>query len=458
MSCRRPDRNLAVICALLVVACGESREASTAPGAGFDVSAVGSCDFRLIKSLANTEFAPKQQNVVQNQIKQMQTASGRGQLAQVTSLGFDVMDQISVGLKNSTITGSPGTGSDLTNALIRCMQVTPSEPLANLDFTLALSSGGAYEVRGLGGSKTELPVYARNGGYSALQGPPVFNATNQPQGSNFFTWLGGRALVYGWPRVEDEFRTEIPVGEAYNWFVIRSGTGAGPLSAPGIVAVCAGSPGSAVRVQHASSLTFYANPFQTVAGWTGAAECPSTLAASTSGPVGFLRHALAEGFRAISPSPAYAALVGRVGGSGGTAGSFSPFGGVTLTAIDFEGGQGGFATSPSTGLTGVLSPQPTFLVQTKNGTPIPGVTIKINLTNNSGSFSVCLNANKVPLTLPLTLTTDENGRAGFTDLAVDKPGGYTMTATTHFDGYPETVATAPRFNLSQGSTYSCNGR
>jgi hypothetical protein len=49
--------------------------------------------------------------------------------------------------------------------------------------------------------------------------------------------------------------------------------------------------------------------------------------------------------------------------------------------------------------------------------------------------------------------TGADGKARF-DLAIDKPGGYTLSATSVFSGYSATSVTSPLFNLQQ-SSFTC---
>jgi hypothetical protein len=435
----------AVLVALVSAAVGCSGDRTLAPaGPGVEaVTVAPSCDFKTIKSLVISDFASQQQTTVQNILKQMQAAYGTSNKAAATPFGFKIMNELAKGVKAGTLVGTPQVSSDLTAGLIGCMQVTVSDQ-AGLGFAPAFQRFGAFEVRGLlGASGTELAVFSRDGAYSALSGPPAVG------GSDFFGWLGGTALIYGWPRSESEFRTEDPLGRAYNWFSVRAGTNR--PTANGLVAICATDLASGrFRVQHGPAITLLQDP-SVIDGWSSLPACETvqpTLASATNRPLIWLADALRSGAGLLAPEPLHAATLAARTGGGGSTGSFSPFGGVDAGAVKLVDttGAAAFFNSPRDGKIGALSPAVVIKAVGDGGTPLPGVSVTIAVSGNSGSFKVC-SSSRGPA--QLTQVTDSAGHAAF-DIAIDKPGGYTLSASTSFSGYSVTSVTSPLFNLQNG--------
>jgi hypothetical protein len=399
---------------ILALACTDTARVPTGADLSPSFSHDGTCDFGAIAALVRDEFAPPEQNAVIDLVQLMEDAVDPLR----TSRGFDVMAAISAGLEAGTLTGDAETGDHLSKALIACMNVESSVPLAELDFTRALEPGtrGTYEVRGLG--PAEASVFARIDAFSAVA---------PPTGTDFQVWLGAgaRALFYGWVlQPTEEFRTEAPQGAGYEWAVVRTNTGQ-PLSKDGFVGICAGSPGSGTRLQHAATIAPVSDPLDDIPGWSDlpidCSEIPGLAAAPSTGLRSWLARGLYAGFRWLRPAPVMA-VAARGSGSGSTAGSFSPFGGVLPNAVTLS-----FENNPvNTTINTVLKDADGDFIQVRasgeGGTDWEGVRIRITALTNKG-------VNVAPLGCG-EADTNEDGIATFPKLYINKAGGYKLIART----------------------------
>lgn len=432
----------------LAAACSSDRAAAPTSPSMQAATAASKCDFKQIKSLVISDFGSSQQSTVLDILRQMQTAYGTNNAAAATPFGFQIMNELAKGVSGATLVGTAQTSSDLTAGLVGCMDVIASDH-DNLGFAKAFQTYGAFEVRALRSStQPELAVFSRDGGFSALSGPPLAN------GSDFASWLGGTALIYGWPRSESEFRTEGVVGPAYDWFSIRVNTSTVPTP-DGIVALCATDLANGrFRVQHGSAISLLRDP-ALIAGWSSLPVCESVqpvVAAASARPLRWLADAVDAGRRLLSPEMLHATMAAARTGGGGSTGSFSPFGGVDAGSVRLVDAKGaaGFFGAPRDGRTGPLSPAVVIEAVGQGGTALPGVSITVTVSGNSGSFDVCSSDRGQPV---LTVTTGADGKAAF-DIAIDKPGGYTLTATSGYSGYTTTSVLSPLFNLKQ-SPFTC---
>ncbi len=433
----------------LASACSSDRAAAPTSPSMQAATAASKCDFKQIKSLVISDFGSTQQSTVLAILKQMQTAYGTSNSTAATPFGFQILNELANGVKAAALIGSAQTSSDLTAGLVACMDVIASDH-DNLGFAKAFQTYGAFEVRALPSSTQPEPaVFSRDGAFSALSGPPL--AT----GSDFASWLGGTALIYGWPRSESEFRTEGIVGPAYDWFSIRVNTSTVPTP-DGIVALCATDLASGrFRVQHGSAISLLRDP-GLIAGWSSLPPCESVqpvVAAAAARPLRWLADAVDAGRRMLSPEILHASMAAARTGGGGSTGSFSPFGGVDAGSVRLVDAKGaaGFFGAPRDGRTGALSPAVVIKAVGQGGTALPGVSITILVSGNSGSFNVCKSDGGPAV---LTVTTGADGTAAF-DIAIDKPGGYTLTATSGYSGYTATSVLSPLFNLKQ-SAFACS--
>jgi hypothetical protein len=247
-------------------------------------------------------------------------------------------------------------------------------------------------------------------------------------------------VIFGWPLSQnEEFRNEAPVGTGYQLYAISVGAFSG---ASGIVGVCVGSFPSKLRVQHEQQIEEAVDP-ALILGWPKSATCPTPTASLT-----LHERLLKAGFDLWSPQPLLAlATVG----SGTGAKKLSPFGAVDAGSVHLSFTCTGCA-NPADGNVGPLSPAPRVRATGDQGSPLPGVRITITVSGNSGGFKVCNGPNMSNGTS--TATTGSDGFADFTGLSIDKPGGYTLTATSTYVGFSQTQQPSNLFNLQNGS-FTC---
>jgi hypothetical protein len=424
--------------ALLLFACSEQEGSLTTEAESYEPSMLvtpgAACNIKQVKSLANSVYPSKQSTQVTNLIKLLSSGS--------SSAAFALMDLLAKDITNNSLakTATPALESDLVIGISNCGNgiVFPALPAGITDISRAFMTNGVFEVRGLNGSATEPAVFARNGGFSAIQAPE----------QNYFNWFGGMGAVVGWP-LASEFRTEERVGQGYEYLLIRT-TGAA-LNGKGVVALCVGTFPSSLRVQHSGSVTAPVDP-ATIVGWVdhNGGICPeltppplATLLGDQR-PLAFLKSVLESGFRLVQPPIAAAAA--RTGSGSGTR-SVSPFGVVDADTVilSFTCAEG--CQTPVDGSVGSLSPQPVVRATGRNGTPLEGVSITLTVSGNSGSFHFCGQK---------TEETDLDGLATFSGLVIDKAGGYTLTATSAYGGFVSSQVNAPPFNLGGTPVAECS--
>jgi hypothetical protein len=124
--------------------------------------------------------------------------------------------------------------------------------------------------------------------------------------------------------------------------------------------------------------------------------------------------------------------------TGGGPSSWSPmaFGKIVGANIDLQ-----FKTQPKNGF---VSPSavPTFVVHAGTiGHDIGGTVVSIAVFGNQGEPAGAFVSGQVQT------TTDVNGDATFSGLEINKPGGYTITASATYGGVPTGIAVSQKFNI-----------
>ena len=266
---------------------------------------------------------------------------------------------------------------------------------------------------------------------------PLFGA--EPTG---LTWpLGGRTLFYGWPVSAATLAGEGVSGNVFDLRTLPSGLTFSQSIRAGVCVT--DEEGARILHKHAGDPAVILPP----AGRP--AFCP---AAPTVGlepmhsPFAFAARTLASW---LAPQPAYAAramMPAFGGGGGGLVSGLSEIGPVEFTAsLAFTDSIRNAARSDTT--KGILDNDPTtsqfppiikVRAQTVAGNPLAGVTVKLTVAGNSGSF-----------TPPVydTAVTGTDGVASFPDFVLNKSGGYTITASAPEFG-SGVLATSNVFNIS----------
>jgi hypothetical protein len=422
-----------LMCALVVVlgisACStDDARGPTAP----DLQVTGAaCNYNDVKKFARNLFGA---NSTQYDFAQEMSRLAANSPA-ATAKAFDIFAAVAAKRDAGSFSAqNVDDAANLTVQVIACANVAVSDAFSVATFTQALQGFGGYQVRGGGGSESQV-VTTKN----MLSGiAPPFNVT-------FATWLGGRALLYA--RAITTFSVEASGGRAYNWSIVRPALAGGALpalSAPGRVAICVDDPTldgpsatiSIYRIQHQAGALNTILPFDPATGLS--LGCPPTLPPP---PVFSMTQ---QFYRWLSPAPLYAAAAVRSTSPTGSPGAFSPFEVVTPGTIqisfDYPPADGPLAGPiPSTTPDSAVS----VLITGQNGTAWQGTTVRIFGVNNNGAKDDFSNA---------VAMTNEFGRARFPGLTAPKVGGYTIYAETQATGNisafePATVQAPARINI-----------
>ncbi|MDF2774673.1 MAG: hypothetical protein K0S86_4173, partial [Geminicoccaceae bacterium] len=143
----------------------------------------------------------------------------------------------------------------------------------------------------------------------------------------------------------------------------------------------------------------------------------------------------------FAPRPLYASSAVVLGGTGGLLRGLSPIGAVSVnvTTVKLT-----IQSQPTTGFINTpITPAITVRALTANDTPLDGLTIRLDITGNNGSYIVKEGTN--------IAVTANGGIATFSDLEISKAGGYTFVAVGYFDAngpYTQPSAVSLMINLS----------
>jgi hypothetical protein len=328
---------------------------------------------------------------------------GAAGAAAATSRGFDVLAQLGTVTDQGSppVIGTPAQGSAYANAVLSCMSVAGYD--AVIDFAPALGPNGLFAVRD---NSTNTPVVSR----LVVAGAPAFGA--EPSTGN---WpLASKTLFYGVKLTVPNLANETPAGDVFELTTLPSGLTFTPQIKTGVCDVS--DPSAQILHQHANDPAVILPP----AGLPSFCPAPTSARQSTSS------FALAAGQVAewLAPRPAFAARTRAFAFGGGGAGlvsGLSHIGPVSFTSTVAY-------VQPPRNTRRSANPQfvPTVVVRnvSAQGNPIQGSLITITVTVNNGSFNISGN----------TATTNSAGIATFPNLKIDKPGGYTATATSSTGG------------------------
>ena len=408
---------LAMVMGVGVLGCSDRSELATDPGFARGGGSTFSCDFNKMKNHVNDYFAVADRSRVQDLITLMKSQYGTAGSAAATSSGFDLLTRIAGAHDGTGLApaGTPADGSTLANDVIACMKTISPLPTAATDFSLALGTTGAFEVRG-GSTDGDLVIQTRD----------AHGAIGAPTGGSFADWTGSdRLLFYGVPTPDNGFLTEPKVGvTGYSWNTIPVRHSFNGLAR---VAMCV-SQNDQDRVQEISG------GVQRVLEEVDFADLVTCTTTTGMAPTTVFGRVLQVARNVFLPGEAYAAAFG--GGTGGLLGGLSDLGVVTVRSVSLTISR--IADGVST------DPLPAFTVTATapSGSTVAGVDVKLTVIGNSGSFHVTPD--------PTTARTDFNGIAHFTNVTIDKPGGYTIQATSSYDDYgSQGAATSKWFHVKQ---------
>ena len=395
--------------------CSDKSELATDPGFAKGGGATFSCEFNTMKNHVNDYFAVADRSGVQAIVTLMKSQYGSAGSAEATSSGFDLLARIA-GAHNGTglaPVGTPAAGSALANDVIACMKTISPLPTAPTDFSVALGPTGAFEVRG-----------GATDGDAVMRTADLKSAIGAPTGGSFAGWAGERLLFYAVPTADNNFLTEPKVGvTGYSWNTIPVRHAFNGLAR---VAMCINKDAKD-RVQE---ITSGVQRVLEVTDFTGLVTCSTTTGMA---PTGVFGRVLQVARKLVMPSEAYAAALG--GGTGGLLGGLSDLGVVTVSAVSLT------ISKVPDGVTTAPLAEFTVVARAPSGSTVAGVDVTINVIGNNGSYTVIGDP---------TARTDFNGIAHFTNVRIDKPGGYTVQATSQYEDYgAQGAATSRMFHIKQ---------
>ena len=413
-----------------IAGCNDSTDPATGPdyarGRGGLV-----CDFQAMKTDATTFFTLNSTRLAaaQGSIAFMKSNFGSSGNAAVTSAGFDVLSAIAD--EHREPAGSAGAkplqGSALANDVIGCMTTVSPLPTATTDFALAYDSSGTTAYRG---------ALSRFGAFEVRGGPNDANTTAilsvntksgiQAPGNDFTTWLPAsnpRLLFYAMPIGNGFLVADAKVGAVgYRWLTFPEQHTFTGFATTG---VCVNAT-DRDRLQEVGTTTKMLALASIDGLGLSCAAGPAVLA--DAGTTGIWSRALHLAAKAFLPEEAYAGKLG--GGTGGLLGGLSDIGVVDVGAVKLTVARIKDATT-TTDFT------VTVTVKTAGGLALPGEHVKVTVAGNNGSFT---------LTGAQDVVTNSSGQAVFT-LRLDKPGGYTLTATDDY-GATDNVGSVPATAVS----------
>jgi hypothetical protein len=431
--------SLALLAAALA-ACGDEQSANQAPtGPRLAAAAKPStgCDFQAVQQAINGEFTGATNTAVSKLATAMKNYQGGGDASNTTFVGYQILDSLAHSGRKQ---GTPAAGSTLAIALLRCMEIGGATIPASFTGPLG-DTTGAFGVRGL--------LAADKNGLSSHDG--VWE-TEPPAGK---TWRGitttGAAvvdsvahiiLVYGNSSslTQAQFTNDSLLSSIYEWASLPIAT-----FSPGVVVgQCAGG---LAYIQH-NPATFQGE----VLGFVPATCAGSTALLTEPAPRTFAERV----GHLLSPAPAYAAtLLG--GGSGGTKGSYSPFGKINPGAVNLT-----LLSQPSKSGNQVGKPlvdgqgNPLAVVASSNGgTQFKQSTVfawLVAIGNNGSFIQVCNN----------WAYSDDQGKITFPHAFLNKSGGYTLVVQTvgSASGAPSLPPgkqpTSALFNVKNGTVASAS--
>lgn len=383
--------------AIVVAACGERPDgAPTSPNfAGGPNS--GTCSFTNVSSLTRDEFGGG--STESSYATDMKNAGSKTNDA--TYLGYRILNSIA-GKYAAAGAPAPTNAAQLTVALLQCMNVGSATIPPDTTFEAALSSSGAYGVRGLTTTPDTRALYSKDAAW--LIEPPAasnWQAITTANDTITVDSLEDALLVYGYPISSSAFTDDTLTSSVFEWSTLPTAT-----FDPGVIV---------------GECTVEANYLQ----HNATNSSPEVLAfvspgCTSSGP--FAQAAprtLAERIvRFFAPTPLAAATL--ITGTGGSKTNLSPFGvvkpgqTVLLPENNWKWSKSGNTVNA------YFQPSVIYDMTSAAKTPFlqPYVLVWLEATNNQGSkVLICNNY----------VYTDANGVADLSKAYLNKAGGYTVT-------------------------------
>ena len=335
----------------------------------------------------------------------LQSTAYKGGAAAATSAGLDVLARLGVARDSGLIkaTATDSIGSKFVNDVLLCTSLPTGG-----DFKGALGAHGLFAVRAVGNTAAVLSRFKLDNGNPQYGAEPSTTAGYQFTGS-----ATSKALFYAAPVVTT-------IGDPTVGTVFDLKTLPEPLTfSPALrVGVCDMSIADGrIEHVHGQAVILPPNPPTFCTASLNSLETSGSLLASAARDV----------MSWLAPRPAYAAVRSFI--------SFQPGGGLVtglseigpvmvLDSLTIDRVPNASVSDTAKALdndstTSQFSPVVRVRALTKSGTPIVQVSIKLTVIGNKGSFAASGDST----------TTDSQGYARFPNLAINKAGGYTISAT-----------------------------
>jgi hypothetical protein len=389
--------------------------------AGVNADVLPACDFTTLRDAVRTYADVNGSDVIFDYIRDMSTdpyGQGMNGLARLAEIR-------AVGPKKAGVTAAQGAAA--VTAFLACMPVGAVQTDFATNIVTAFGAGGMFEVP----TTTSIsPIFSR--------GEPAntqFWAAKPSGATTKWSDLTGgvRYLVFGY---------KINNGTGFDYNVVPMlGQGTLPNKMPAtftgslLVGAC-GTFASNVRVKHVNEVLFD----QSMGFCAEQGDSPPLAALSTGLGANFAS-LVRRSLSVFAPQPLYAAFGGGVGGA---VSELSP---TTLPSVapKIE-----YAPQPANnksvgdvlGIKVRVYTGATWL----SGDPLNNAEVTLTVTGNSGQNAILLNTT-TNTSCSFAKRTTINGVADFSDIAVTKSGGYTLTAEATWDNLPAAATLSNLFNV-----------
>lgn len=424
---RRPTvAFIPIVVSLALAACTGDRETTApryiAPTSSVSADLTLACSFSTMSQDAKNYFATK--DTVFSMIGDMKTLY-RTSVAAATPKGFDILTRVAAARASGAQIGSAAAGGTFVLDVVGCMDVGP---VPNKFTPAAALAGGVFEVRGNSGPTGAALAMTSSPGVAATLASPLWGA--EPANGDWTRAAAtyGRYLVYGYPLGANVLTSGFEMGTLPNSISGFVATSTDAFRTGLCIAQAQGGT-AANRLVHLGAIV--ADPNSLLQQGTHFCVNNVVSTATTTWFASLMNRAASL----LAPKRAFA----QVGfdGIGGLPDGWSPFNPASITGSSVVLSFGPLPVNVSD------STQFTLVVHagTQNVANIPGVVVNLAVANNSG-----VPAQAVLIPSNPSAVTDKNGNATF-NIAIGKPGGYTITASGSLSGVNTPSVTSATFNI-----------
>jgi len=425
---------------LLLAACVGDRD-TTAPksasnAASFTQAAPPvTCDFTAMKQDASHFFSASN-DAVFGMISNMKTTRQSSGAAAATPMGFNIFAEISKARLTSRQTLSPASAFDAAEIAGGQLvaDVALCTNLGTIDATTAATAlrSGVFEVRGSAVDPTG-PALAKPEVFPRWGVEPTPTPTRPPTATPWPIIAGTpRYLIYGVPGAAASTLGGEPLAvDGFVGFDVSSFPATLPKTGllVGICVKTTDADGNAVnRLIHTGDIVSEAAP----------SFCGAPIASlSTSAWFASVANRVTSVFAPALLHAQDGDTRDYLSFTGGGPSSWSPmaWGKIKGASVGLS-----FTTQPKNGFDN--APLATFVVHSATPNhPLAGTSVTITVFSNNGVPAGAF------VSGDFTVAANANGDATFTNVTVNKAGGYTLTATATYGGVPTGSAISAKFNI-----------